>query len=71
MQNSMLDALDKGNATAKLFMKERFIKIEGQGKPVKSVNDPLPKANVKTMADMQKAVKVKTKSVVMNGEVMY
>ena len=71
MQNSMLHALDKGNATAKLFMKERFIKIEGQGKLVKIVNDSLPKAAVKTMADMQKAVKVKTKSVVMNGEVMF
>ena len=56
---------------AKTSMKERFIKIEGQEKPLKRFYDPLPKANVKTMADMQKAVEVKTKSVVMYREVMY
>ena len=71
IQNSLLDALDKGNEMAKTLMKERFIKVEGQEKPRKSFYDPLPKPNVKTMADMQKTVKVKTKSVVMNGEVMY
>ena len=54
-----------------MFMKERFIKVERQEKPQKSFYDPLPKANVKSMADMQKPVIVKAKSVVMNGEVMY
>ena len=31
----------------------------------------IPKANVKTMTNMQKTVKVMSKTVVMNGEVMY
>ena len=53
----------------KLFMKERLIKVERQEKPQKSFHDPLPKANVKSMADMKKTVIVKAKSVVMNGEV--
>ena len=52
-------------------MKGRFIKVERQEKPQKSFYEPLPKANVKSMADMQKTVIVKAKSVVMNGEVMY
>ena len=57
---------------AKTFIKERFIQVERQEKPQKSFYNPLPKANVKkTMADMQKTVIVKAKSVVMNGEVMY
>ena len=41
----------------KTFMKERVIKVERQEK---SFYDPLPKANAKTMADMQKTVNVKT-----------
>ena len=63
----LLDALEKENETVKTFMKEGFIKVERQKKPQKSFYDPLPKANVKTMADMQKT-DVKTKSVAMNGE---
>ena len=54
----------------KTFIKEKFIKIERQEKPQKCVYDPLPKVNVKTQADMQKTVIVKTKSAAMNGEVM-
>ena len=57
--NSLLCALDKGNEKAKTFMQERFIKVERQEKPQKSFYDPLPKSNVKTMADMQKTVIVK------------
>ena len=56
---------------AKTFIKERIIQVERQEKPQKGFYDPLPKANVKTMSDMQKTVIVKAKSVVMNGEVMY
>ena len=70
VQESLLDALDKGSEMTQSFMKERFIKLEGQDKPQKSFYDPLPKANIKTMADMQKTVKVKDKNVVMNEEVM-
>ena len=50
----LLGALEKGNEMVKMFMKERFIKVERQEKPQKSFYDPLPKANVKTMADRQK-----------------
>ena len=64
----LLGALEKGNEMVKRFMKERYKKVERQEKPQKCFYDPLPKANVKTMADMQKTVIVKTKSVAMNGE---
>ena len=56
---------------ANSFMKERFMKLDGQEKPQKSFYNPLPKANVKTMTNMQKTVKFMSKTVVMNGEVMY
>ena len=50
---------------AKMFMKERFLKVERQEKPQKSFYYPLPKANVKSMGDMLKTVTVKAKSEVM------
>ena len=64
----LLGVLEKGNEMVKPYMKDRFKKVERQEKPQKSFYDPLPKTNVKTMADMQKTVIVKNKSVAMNGE---
>ena len=69
--NSLLCAFDKGNGMAETFMQEGFIKVERQETHQKSFYDPLPKGNVKTMADMQKTFIVKAKSIAMNGEVMY
>ena len=53
---SLLGALEKGK-----------MKLDGQEKPQKSFYNPLPKANVKTMTNMQKTVKVMSKTVGMNG----
>lgn len=46
VQDSLLGALDKGNEMAKTFIKERFIKLEGQEKHQKSFCNPLPKAKI-------------------------
>ena len=51
-------------------MKGRLIPADDD-KPPKSFYDPLPKSGVKTMADMQKTVRVKSNNVAINGEVMY
>lgn len=37
----------------------------------KSLFDPMPRSNIKTMSEMNKKVKVKAKNVSVNGEVMY
>ena len=39
--------------------------------PLKSYYDPLPKADIKVMTEMQKTVRIKFNSVTINGEVMY
>ena len=47
-------------------MKEGFIKLDGQDKPQKMFYDPQQKANIKTLADMPKTVKLNDSSVVIN-----
>ena len=37
----------------------------------KSFYDPLPRSNIKTMTDMRKKVKIRSKHISINGEVMY
>ena len=61
VQNSLLNASDKRGVIAKTFMKEQFLKLEGHEKPQKSLYSPLPKANVKIMADIQKQYKSRPK----------
>ena len=46
-------------------MKEGLIKLDGQDKPQKMFYDPQQKANIKTLADMPKTVKLNYSSVVM------
>ena len=50
----------------KSFMKEGFIKLDGRDKPQKMFYYPQQKANIKTMADMLRTVKLNDSSVVMN-----
>ena len=50
----------------KSFLKEGFIKLDGQDKPQKTFYDPQQKANIKTLVDMPKTVKLNDSSVVMN-----
>ena len=48
-------------------MKEGFIKLDGQDKPQKMFYGPQQKANIKTMADLLKTVKLNDSSVDMNN----
>ena len=47
-------------------MKGGFIKLDGQDKPQKMFYDNQQRANIKTLADMPKTVKLNDCSVVMN-----
>ena len=47
-------------------MKEGLIKLNGQDKPQKMFYDPQQKANIKTLTDTPKTVKLNDSSVVMN-----
>ena len=51
-------------------MKEGFIKLDGQDISQKMFYDPQQKANIKTLADMPKTVKLNDSSEVMNDKVM-
>ena len=70
VEDSLIGALDKGSTMALNFVQDRLIPEQG-GKPRKSLYDPIPRSNVKTMSDMNKSVKVHNKNVSLNGEVMY
>ena len=70
VEESTLKALERSSQMASNFMKERLIPSDGD-KPLKSFYDPLPKSGVKTIANMQKTVRVQSNNVTINGEVMY
>ena len=60
IQNSLTSALDRGSGMLKKFIRERT-----------SLYDPLTRSNVKTMSLMKQTVRVKTKDLSMDAEVMY
>ena len=70
MQESLIQALDKGGILASKFVSERLVHTEGEA-PQKSFYVTLPRSNVKTMSDMNKTVKVRSKTLSVPGEVMY
>ena len=70
VEESILNALDRGSQMASYFMKERLIPSDGD-KPLKSFYDPLPKSGVKTMANMQMTVRVQSSNMTINEVVMY
>ena len=71
VEDSLTGALDKGSLMASQFVSERLIPHKDGDRPSKSFYDSLPRSNVKTMADMKKAVRVHAKNVTLSGEVMY
>ncbi len=60
-----------GMQTAQKFVKERLMTPEGQNTPQKSFFDTMPRSGVKTMAEMNAPVRVKSKSVKIDSEMMY
>ena len=70
IEESLLKALDKGSQVATDFIKQHLLRSE-DGMPHKSFYDPLPKSGIRTMTEMQKTVRVQSKIVTINGEVMY
>ena len=59
VQMSLINALDKGDTLAQTFVSERLICDEHQEKPSKSFYATVTRSKTKTMADMNKSVKVK------------
>ena len=70
VQESLVNALETGADLANKFVNERLAGDEEHG-PSKSFYDKVPRANIKTMADMNKGVKIKSKDVFVSGEAMY
>ena len=70
IKESLLKALHKGSQVSINFTKKHLIPPENN-MPLKSYYDPLPKSDMKVMAEMQKSVCIQFKSVTINGEVMY
>lgn len=68
---SLLGAHDKGTSMAETFVSERLEIHEGEEKPLKSFYDPMPRCNIKTMAEMNKTITIHDKRVTLKGEVMY
>ena len=71
VEESMLGALDTGLSMSIKFVSERLIVPDGEQKPAKSLYAPLSRSCIKTMANMRKTVKVKQKTIFINGEIMY
>ena len=69
VQNSLLNALDKGSTIANKFIQERFFE-DNNGKR-KSFYSTLARSSVETMADMRKPVKIHSKDVSMEAEVIF
>jgi hypothetical protein len=71
IEESMVNALEKGATMASKFIDDRFIPPEEADIPKKSLYDAITRSAIKTMTDMQRKVKVHHKDVTINGEVMY
>ena len=52
-------------------MSERLVTKDGADGPEKSLYAPLPRSSIKTMKDMSKSVKVRSRNVAICGESMY
>lgn len=72
VQESLSGALEeKGSRMASQFVSEQLMPVEDGSKPKKSFYDPLSQSNVKTTSEMKKTVRVHTKDISLNAEVMY
>ena len=56
---------------ANKFVTEQLVCNTDQETPTESFYDTVNRANIKTMADMNKSVKVRDKTISVPGEVMY
>ena len=67
VEGSLISAIDKGKSLAHKFVHNRLA-CETK---TKSFYDPVPRCQTKTMSSGTKTVKVKSKEVIMEGEIMY
>ena len=70
IEESLVDALNKGERLAETFVEERLVGKNGKP-PNKSFHDPMKRASVKTMDALTKTVNIKSRNVSVPGEVMY
>ena len=70
IEESLVDALNKGESLAETFVEERLVGKNGKP-PNKSFHDPMKRASVKTMDALTKNVNIKSRNVSVPGEVMY
>ena len=65
IEKTLCCALDKGTTMA-----DKFVSNLASDNP-KSFYAPIPRSNIKTMKEMNKKVKIKSKNVSIKGETMY
>ena len=70
IEESLVDALNKGESLAETFVEERLVCKNGKP-PSKSFHNPMKRASVKTMDALTKTVNIKSRNVSVPGEVMY
>ena len=71
VQDSLLDAINKGQEIADKLVNEIPIPSENEGILAKSFYITLPSSGVKTLSDMVKNKKMDNKDIKMNAEVVY
>jgi hypothetical protein len=54
VQESITEALEKGDAMAEKFVSERLVPAAENGSPAKSFYEPLPRSGVRTMTELTK-----------------
>ena len=59
VEDSLTQTLDKGDQMATNFVNEQLLSDDSENLPKKSFFDPLPRSNIKTMSEMNKALKVR------------
>ena len=70
VQDSLLDAINKGQEIADKFVNERLIPSENEGILAKSFYSTLTHSGVNTMSDMVKTTTMGKNDIKMNAEVM-
>lgn len=71
IEKSMVGALEKGQTMVDKFVTERLVNQPNNDKPLKSLQNPLQRSQVKTMSEMRQKVKVRNKNISINAEIMY
>lgn len=72
IEKSLTECFETGAKMFETFVSERLvIKTDGSDPPEKNFFTPMPRSNIKTMAEMKKKHVFKTKSEIIIGEVMF